>query len=331
MEEDDKNSQISSISQSDFKSLLNEIQTDLKFLRRQMDALFELSTWIANDTNSKIYSAKVDVEHKINYVNQNLYLHLKEAARVQDLNYRDLMIGIDKNFRIYPTERMDLETSFPVARDTDDHLIPWGSAQDNTRSPRFVAACERYFSRPLTYIDLGCAGGGLVLDFILRGHQAYGIEGSDYSKLASRAEWRVLPCNLYTADITKPFNLRNPKNKLLVQCDVISAWEVMEHISDNDLPLLFKNIKNHLKSDGLFIGSIALVPDDNPATGAKYHRTVESKSWWEDRFKSLGMEMFTDHGFGFGDFCRGTSNGPIDENYNERPDIGFHFVAKRLI
>ena len=61
-------------------------------------------------------------------------------------------------------------TSSPVAAASNDHKVPLGTINDNTRCPRFVAACERVFRKPLRFMDLGCAGGGLVLDFLLRGH-----------------------------------------------------------------------------------------------------------------------------------------------------------------
>jgi len=41
-------------------------------------------------------------------------------------------------------------------------------------------------------MDIRCSGGGLVLDGILKGHFAIGLEGSDYSKKRQRAEWRLM-------------------------------------------------------------------------------------------------------------------------------------------
>lgn len=32
-------------------------------------------------------------------------------------------------------------------------------------------------------------------------------------------------------------------------------------MSSDDLPALIENVRRHLKSDGLFVGSIAIVPD----------------------------------------------------------------------
>ena len=221
-----------------------------------------------------------EIERRVNYVNENLYLHLKEAMRVRELYYRDIMLAIDRLTTIFPKVEMAFTADKPVALDTDDHKKPWGAAQDNTRSPRFVAACERHFhGRLLTFMDLGCSGGGLVLDFILRGHRAYGIEGSDHPKMAQRSEWRVLKNNLFTADITRPFRLSEPAKTQCVTCDIVSMWEVLEHIADEDLPQLFRNIRTHMKPDGIFVGSIALVPDDHPS-GAKYHRTVQPRDWW---------------------------------------------------
>jgi SAM-dependent methyltransferase len=265
--------------------------------------------------------------HQVNYTNHNLYLHLKEAMRVRELYYRDTMSALDRITEIYPKAAMSFVAEKPVAIDTDDHQKPWGAAHDNTRSPRFVAACERHFQRSLTFLDLGCSGGGLVLDFLLRGHRAYGIEGSDHPLNAQRAEWRVLRNNLFTADITRPFRLAETQGGPPVASDVISMWEVLEHIADEDLPQLFTNITAHLKPDGIFIGSIALGPDDHG--GASYHRTVKPRDWWERRFAELGLPMLANHGFAFEDFCRGTSNGPIDGNYRDEPHVGFHFVAAR--
>ncbi len=269
-------------------------------------------------------------EAQLAAVNHNLTLYLREAARVRELAYRDLLLALDPLVHMLPRAPMVFEAEKPVAIDTDDHVFPWGSGQDNTRSPRFVAACERHFpGRRLHYMDLGCSGGGLVLDFLLRGHAAWGVEGSDGPMRAQRAEWRILGQSLFTADITRPFSLRPSPETPNVACEVISAWEVMEHIADEDLPRLFANIHAHLAPDGLFIGSISMVPDDDPVTGARYHRTVQGRAWWEARFAELGLPMLASHGFAFEDFCRGTGNGPMDPSYRDMPGNGFHFVARR--
>ncbi|NKE44583.1 hypothetical protein HB662_07325 [Roseomonas frigidaquae] len=64
-------------------------------------------------------------------------------------------------------------------------------------------------------------------------------------------------------------------------------------------------------------------------TWARHHRTVQPHAWWQAGFPGLGLPMLDRHAFAFEDFCRGTSNGPIDENYRSNPEMGFHFVARR--
>ena len=252
-----------------------------------------------------------------------LHKEIETLQYTVELRYRDLMIAIGYDGSFIPAAKALLRTSHPLAADLNDHLYPRGTKNDNTRLPRFVFACEKRFGRPLTYVDLGCAGGGLVLDFILRGHTAYGIEGSDYSKLAQRAEWRLLRDNLFTADITKPFELVTETNAQRIACDVISAWEVMEHLPDVGISAVLANVRLHLKDDGIFIGSIATYRDQD----SLYHQTVMPQAWWKARFEQEGFKMIDEHGFAFEDFCRGTGNGPLDPNFRTLPNVGFHFVA----
>ena len=305
------------------QSRLDEAST---LLDQRVNEIADLAASRVAKTTSFV-EAHEKVIHQVNYTNHNLYLHLREAMRVRELYYRDVMLALDKTADIYPKAVVSFSADKPIAVDTDDHLKPWGAAHDNTRLPRFAQACERHFGRPLTFMDLGCSGGGLVLDFVLRGHRAFGIEGSDSPFRAQRAEWRVLKHNLFTADITKSFSLLEEAGAPPIQCDVISMWEVMEHIADQDLEPLFANILRHLKPDGIFVGSIALGPDDHG--GASYHRTVKPQTWWQRRYEELGMRMTDDHDFAFEDYARGTGNGPIDENYRDNPASGFHFVAVR--
>ena len=100
-----------------------------------------------------------------------------------------------------------IKTDHPLAITSDDHLHPRGTMSDNTRHPRFVAAVQERLGDDLSYLDLGCAGGGLVFDFLMNGFDAYGIEGSDYSQRHQRAFWGIISDRLFTADITKPFRL----------------------------------------------------------------------------------------------------------------------------
>lgn len=177
---------------------------------------------------------------------------------------------------------MKVITEFPVAYESHDHIEPKGTAADNTHHKFFVRQTAKIFKEPLVHIDLGCSGGGLVKDFIDYGHKSIGIEGSDYSQKNKRAEWAIIPDNLFTADITKPFEVVDENNERVL-CNIITSWEVLEHIQKEDLPALFDNIRKHLSDDGIFVGSVATFPDEN------YHVTLEQEPWWMEQFAKSGL------------------------------------------
>ncbi len=227
-----------------------------------------------------------------------------------------------------PAHSIILKTDFPVAYESNDHIAPWGTKNDNTRSARFCRAVEQHFRRKLIALDLGCSGGGLVFDFLVRGHLAVGLEGSDFSLKTQRAEWRIIPDYLYTCDISKPFALLDKKSGDRQHFDVVTMWEVLEHIPEDDIVTLLATIKSHLAPDGLFVGSIALF--DDIVDGVSYHPTVKPEPWWRDKFAACGLQFVDKTMFSFGDFCRGTGNGPMDCDFSKQPDRGFHFVAGHL-
>ncbi|MDR3462602.1 MAG: methyltransferase [Beijerinckiaceae bacterium] len=229
-----------------------------------------------------------------------------------------------------PANTIKLVTDYPVAYQSNDHVKPRGTKDDNTRSMRFVRAVENHFGRPVSALDLGCAGGGLVFDFLVRGHRAFGLEGSDYSIKSQRAEWRVIGDYLDTCDITKPFKLLETGSGKVHKFDVVTMWEVLEHIQESDLPQLFANVKAHLAPGGIFVGSAATY--DDIANGVSYHPTVKPESWWQERVQEFGLQFIDKSMFSFGDFVRGSGNihSYYDANFDTNPELGFHFVMTHV-
>lgn len=224
---------------------------------------------------------------------------------------------------------VSIETDHPVALASNDHLYPRGTMNDNTRCPRFVATVQERLGDDLSYLDLGCAGGGLVFDFLMNGFDAYGIEGSDYSQRHRRAFWGIIPDHLFTADITKPFRLREKEGDGLKTFRVIGAWEVLEHLEEDVLEGFFQNVRAHLRDDGVFIASVATFEDSDPATGVHWHKTVKPKSWWIKRCEAFGFEE-AGIPFAITDFPRGSGN-PTSPDWNAEtnPEMGFHLVLKK--
>lgn len=186
---------------------------------------------------------------------------------------------------------MEIETDHPVAYASPDHLVPWGTARDNSRSQAFNARLINLIPPTrLSLLDLGCSGGGAVRSMIEQGFLAVGIEGSDYSQRHMRAEWATIPDFLFTADITKPFRIVSTIVPTGLRFSVITMWEVIEHIAESDLGPLFANIDAHLATNGLVIMSVS--PNSDIVDGKELHQTIQPRPWWLDTLRALG---WTDH------------------------------------
>lgn len=259
------------------------------------------------------------------------------SGRIDDLEalldlYRgDLLAALSGQPHLFQGPALTLESDHLIAADSDDHRFPRGTKNDNTRYPRFCAKCEAIFRRPLKFLDIGCSGGGLVFDFLLRGHLAVGLEGSDYSFRNQRAEWRVIPNHLFTCDVTKPFNIRSQPSGATLKFDVISAWEVLEHIPEASFPQFFRNVVGHMADDGFFVASVATFEDWDPATGAVWHVTVKPREWWLEKIETAGLVPVSGI-FDTLDFPRlpgGVFTLNMDGNTRIDPKRGFHLTLKK--
>lgn len=219
---------------------------------------------------------------------------------------------------------MKIITRHPVAVSSVDHIVPLGAKQDNTHCPRFVEAIKKFMGKPRV-LDIGCAGGGLVKDFLDAGIEAYGIEGSDYPLVHRSGEWGNVPLNLATVDVTKAFSIVDD-NEQPIDFDLITAWEFFEHIAEDDLQNVFLNICGHLKPDGLCMGSVCT--QGCCYNGTNYHVTVQNKVWWMQKFETYGL---VDSGMRLpiGDFPRGSGN-PLALGDWKGEQHGFHVILKQL-
>ena len=220
----------------------------------------------------------------------------------------------------------ELKTAHPVAVGTTDHQMPRGAIRDSTTHPDFNLALRKLIpGGGFRLLDLGCAGGGMVRSFLQEGAEAIGIEGSDHPRRLALGEWRRCSHHLFTADITEPFELADQTGKE-VRFDVVTAWEVLEHIPEHQLTGLIRNIVRHLKPGGYFIASVDQTPDVDPLTGAIYHQTLQSKDWWLAQFARQGFRQMDTHPFRTQDFVRGNAVGIKD--WDPAAGDGFHLVLR---
>ncbi len=201
---------------------------------------------------------------------------------------------------------MKIITEHPLADWSPDHVHPKGTATDSTTHPGFNRKLLELIPG-VRLLDLGCAGGGLVASILADGGFAVGIDGSDYSALRNRAEWATIPGNLFTADITRPFTLQGDDGERLV-FDVVTAWEVLEHIPEPLVPAMMANAAAHLRDGGLFICSISQARDF--WEGYDYHVNIHQRDWWEGELPRLGWKLRPDLDAYFDpDWVRGPQRG----------------------
>jgi len=313
------------------EKLYEKIFVEAENTRQELSAkLFTEAENTRGYAENRIWKAECALKEKISEADQSERI-LDETHRHIDFTYRDILIALQRQQAFLPENDVKLETSYPVAYESLDHLYPHGTIRDNTRYPRFVEKCETLLApkKKLAFLDLGCSGGGMVLEAALRGHLSIGLEGSDCSKIEQRAEWRLLGDRLQTCDITKPFFLRNSE-KEIQQFDIITAWEVLEHIAEADLLQLFENIRNHLTKGGYFIGSIANWNDIDTESGINWHVTVHPYDWWKKKFLEAGFQIVTED-FAKADLARGGYNPPhcYEKPYPETSEKSLYIAVHK--
>jgi SAM-dependent methyltransferase len=175
-----------------------------------------------------------------------------------------------------------LQTKHPVAYASPDHIAPKGTKENNSTNKKFVLHMDDKLHREfgpeaLNVMDLGCSGGQMIADFLRLRWRGVGLEGSDFSLKFRRANWaRLANINLFTCDITKPFQVF--LEAAPVRFHLITSWEVLEHIATSELRMLFDNIIKHLHPGGYFIASTTSTSDIHE--GIELHQTKWENYEW---------------------------------------------------
>jgi len=164
-----------------------------------------------------------------------------------------------------------------VALDSPDFLVQqeknlkskFSAAEDNSTNKTFIEEICKFiadsrssnlYDLKLNVLDLGCGGGQLIADFSqeIFIDKCIGLDG--IAGTLNRPNWTKYKNNLLNVDLSKDFSIVDEKGEL-IKFDLITSWEMIEHLHEKDLDTFFVNMHKHLKDDGIFVGSIALFPD----------------------------------------------------------------------
>jgi 2-polyprenyl-3-methyl-5-hydroxy-6-metoxy-1,4-benzoquinol methylase len=206
-----------------------------------------------------------------------------------------------------------VQTNKSIASDSLDHLYPFGVVRDNNSNIKYIREVKKYFNNEkIAVMDLGCAGGQIIVDHHLLGDTSVGLEGSsNVFRGAGKHNWEILfNQNLFLCDITEPYSIDDEAEQMMF--DYIQMWEVLEHIPEEKLTMLFTNIKKHLKDTGIFCGSIA-----THVCPSGTHVSIFPKTKWITLFKDNGLELSE---YIFEHLPRPVSEG----------DLGFVFTARLI-
>jgi len=149
---------------------------------------------------------------------------------------------------------------------------------------RAISMLEKIFPNSINGIDLGC-GSGAFLYYIKERKKNWNMIGCDYSQRVDYYKEGQKEIKVLNMDFLKQEIGNN-------EYDLITAWEVIEHIPFSDVKIMIDKVYNALKQDGVFLFS---TPDfDSPlsqmfdfyASSPPHHPLVFSKSWMEYYFKN---------------------------------------------
>lgn len=297
------------------------IESLLRSVEERTRTLESLLLTVEERTRTLEYVAQQSmfaVNHQIDFLQR---LYVESIPHFLDLNNRPA-------FNAQRT--LELKTDYPIALSSNDHINPDSTTEGVPRPTLFVQNCIDVLGSNIKSLDLGTGAAGLVFEFSMNDVLAVGVDGSDFCRTNRIGYWPLLPNNLFTCDITKPFSFVSQGTQEVTSFNVITMWEVLEHIAEQDLSSLFVNVERHLDERGYFIGSISLL-EYVDRTGSPYHVTLKPREWWKAKFRECGLMMLDVHPFNEKLFCRG--NGPRFQdfhNYAKNPNDGFLFVAKKI-
>lgn len=178
-----------------------------------------------------------------------------------------------------------VQTDYPVAFDSLDCTSPKGAAVDAFRNIRWNHLVAQHFGgRQIFASDWGTSSGNVVLDWLRLGHRAIGLEGCPLPKETKREAWALIPDNLFTADISRPFQILWEGEPVRLQ--VMSSWDCFEHIPEERVPTLMDNIVKHMADDGLVLLNI---PDVDAIED--WHVNLKPREWWDETFARYGFRI----------------------------------------
>ena len=261
-------------------SLCKAVAKRIRFLKNLLYQSIELNHAVEERTRtleSLLYQS-IELNNVVEERTRTLEFLTTQMINVENYNrvflhqwYTELMeplLGENLNPLLAAPKRVGLLSDFPLAKTSLDCINPESTVEGIVRPTHFVRNCIDLFGQDFNLLDLGTGAGGLIFECLANGIFSVGIDGSDYCARYRIGYWPLLKNNLFNCDITKQFSFVKIEEQDIFTFQIITMWEVLEHIDDENLDSLFNNVYVNLSDNGYFIGSVSLIPyadkDGNP-------------------------------------------------------------------
>lgn len=152
---------------------------------------------------------------------------------------------------------------------------------------------------PISVLDLGCGNGNFIKSIIEEGHFGVGLDGFYIYEKFKPASWDIISDNLLMCDVSTPFVIL--KDEEIIKFDIITSWEFMEHLYEEDLDGTIQNITENLKDKGYYICSISYATDSG-------HFIIRDRGWWKLKFEQYNLVECLDLNSFFKEYPRDCSD-----------------------
>jgi hypothetical protein len=152
----------------------------------------------------------------------------------------------------------------------------------NAEIVHYISELAFSLSERPAVVEFGCGAAHQFYFFREFGIQDYvGLDGNPYFIELNR-HLADFSDHFKVADLQRPVRLGLDGGDL--KFDLVTSFEVLEHIDESHVPTFIESMKNHLKLGGVLLCTASLVD------GLDVHVTVKTRDWWGEKFESAGFK-----------------------------------------
>jgi 2-polyprenyl-3-methyl-5-hydroxy-6-metoxy-1,4-benzoquinol methylase len=141
---------------------------------------------------------------------------------------------------------------------------------------RALFAVLAILGKPKTFMDIGCGTGALV-KLMIKLENSWDPEEWSIGIELWQPDYDTLERRHFTADLRDRYDYGR-------QFELVTCWEVGEHLPDASADILCDNIARHVAPDGHLVFTSA-----PPGQGGDHHINEQPQSYWTTKLEARGL------------------------------------------